>query len=260
MLEVHDHTDQPHGLIRELRLARPPANALSPELVSALLTAVTGAADEGAKALVLSGAPGMFSAGLDVPHLLTLDKPAIYAMWNDFYGLMRALASSPIPVVAALTGHSPAGGAVLAMWCDRRIMAERAGEKPFRIGLNEVRVGLGLPPVIFRGLAWIVGQRQASRMVIEGLMLTSSEAHAVGFVDELAPIDEVVERSVAWCQSLLQLPPKAMHYTRNLSRQGLFDQFNADEQEIEASTTMWFSDETQAAMKALVASLAARKA
>lgn len=259
MLEIHDHTDQPQGTVREIRLARPPANALSPELVRALLAAVTGAEGSGARALVLSGAPGMFSAGLDVPHLLSLDHGAIHAMWSDFYALMRALASSPIPVAAALTGHSPAGGAVLAMWCDRRIMAESAGERPFRIGLNEVRVGLGLPPVIFRGLAWIVGQRQASRMVTEGLMLSSAEAHRVGLVDELAPVEEVIERSIAWCQGILELPPKAMNFTRNLSRQGLFDQFNADEQEIEASTQMWFSSETQAAMKALVASLAARK-
>ncbi len=259
MLDVHDHTDQPQGTIRELRLARPPANALSPELVSALLAAVTAASDEGAKALVLSGAPGMFSAGLDVPHLLTLDHAAIHAMWSDFYRLMRALASSPIPVAAALTGHSPAGGAVIAMWCDRRIMAEGSEERPFRIGLNEVRVGLGLPPVIFRGLAWIIGQRQASRLVTEGLMLSSAEAYAVGLVDELAPVEEVIERAVCWCQGMLQLPPKAMNFTRNLSRQALFDQFNADEKEIEASTAMWFSDETQAAMKALVASLAARK-
>ena len=259
MLDIQDHPAPAGGSIRELRLAHPPANALTPEVVRALLDAVTGAQAEGAGALVLSGKPGMFSAGLDVPHLLTLDRDGINSMWSDFYALMRALASAPIPIAAAVTGHSPAGGAVLAMWCDRRVMAESPTEKPFRIGLNEVHVGLGIPPVIFRGLAWIVGQRQASRLVTEGLLVTSQEALEVGFVDELAPIEEVVDRALAWCQGILKLPPKAMHHTRNLSRQGLFDQFQGDAQEIEATTDMWFSEETQGAMKALVAKLAAKR-
>src|SRR5882757_5644395 len=96
-----------HGPVRELRLARPPANALSPELIAALRAGIETAPDAGVRALVLSGAPGMFSGGLDVPLLIHFDRPAIAAAWADFYGMLRALATSPIPVVAAITGHSP---------------------------------------------------------------------------------------------------------------------------------------------------------
>src|SRR5689334_16771126 len=66
-----------HGPILELRLARPPANALNPGLIAALRDAVAAAPAQGARALVLSGADGMFSAGLDVPELLPLDRPAL---------------------------------------------------------------------------------------------------------------------------------------------------------------------------------------
>lgn len=66
----------------------------------------------------------MFSAGLDVPVLLKLDRPAMDAVWRDFYGLMNALASSSIPIAVAITGHAPAGGTVLALFCG---LASRSG-------------------------------------------------------------------------------------------------------------------------------------
>src|SRR5687767_8146601 len=112
-----------HGTIRELKLARPPVNALSPDLVKALRTAIQDAPGTGARALVLSGQPGMFSAGLDVPALLALDRAGITAFWDDFFGLIATIGRSPIPIVAAITGHSPAGGAVLSIFCDYRVMA-----------------------------------------------------------------------------------------------------------------------------------------
>ena len=119
-----------HGAVRELRLNRPPANALSPQLIVALREAVEGAPQDGVRALVLSGAPGMFSAGLDVPLLLTLDRAAMAGVWRDFYALLRALASSSIPIAAAITGHAPAGGTVLPLFCDwRGGMAFRGGWK-----------------------------------------------------------------------------------------------------------------------------------
>jgi Delta3-Delta2-enoyl-CoA isomerase len=120
---------------------------------------VEGAPQDGARALVLSGAPGMFSTGLDVPLLLTLDRAAMAAVWRDFYALLRALASSSIPIAAAITGHAPAGGTVLPVFCDWRGMAQ--GD--WKIGFSEVQVGLPLPPVIFAALKRQVGSRRAPR-------------------------------------------------------------------------------------------------
>lgn len=238
-----------HGEIRELRLDRPPANALSPELIAALRTAVDAAPGEGTRALVLSGAPGMFSAGLDVPHLLTLDRPAILAAWRGFYELLRALAASRIPIAAAITGHAPAGGCVLAIFCDARIMAE--GD--FKIGLNEVQIGIPMPPVIYHGVRRIVGLRQAERLCVGGQLLPPGEALRVGLVDELAPPQLVVERAVDWCRSLVALPPEAMLATRRLVRAGLASLFaEGNEDELADLVNLWFSDETQGSLRALV--------
>jgi enoyl-CoA hydratase/carnithine racemase len=245
-----------HGPVRELRLDRPPANALSPELIAALLEAVEAAPAAGARGLVISGSPRMFSGGLDVPHLIQLDRPAIAATWRDFYALMRALATSPIPAVAAITGHSPAGGAVISLFCDARIMAE--GE--VRIGLNEVQVGLFLPPIIFKAMRRVVGLRQAERLCVGGLLVTAAEALRIGLVDELAAPGKVVERAVEWCQSLLALPPQAMTATRRLARADLAALFaGGTGEEVEGMLDEWFSAETQKVMRELVERLAKRK-
>ena len=245
-----------HGPVRELRLDRPPANALSPELIAALRDAVEAAPGDGARALVISGSPRMFSGGLDVPLLVQLDRPAILAAWRDFYAMMRALATSPIPIAAAITGHSPAGGAVISLFCDARIMTE--GD--FRIGLNEVQVGLFLPPVIYRTMRHLVGSRQAERLCVGGLLVSSAEAARIGLVDELTPHDRVVERAVEWCRSLLALPPKAMTATRRLARADLAALFAADdEEEIIGVLDEWFSDETQRVMREVAERLTRKK-
>lgn len=244
-----------HGPVRELRLDRPPANALSPELIAALAAAIQAAPQEGARALVISGAPGMLSAGLDVPLLLTMDRPAIRELWRSFYGMLRVLASSSVPVAAAITGHAPAGGAVISLFCDYRVMAE--GD--FKIGLNEVQVGIPLPPVIHRVLRRLMGAHRAERLAVGATLLPAAEALRVGFVDELAPGDQVVTRAVEWCQRLLAFPPGAMSETRRLARADLVALFDGTESELDLMTGFWFNPETQGALKALVEKLAKRK-
>ncbi|MEA2603640.1 MAG: hypothetical protein QOF89_4632 [Acidobacteriota bacterium] len=253
MIQIFDHGD-----VRELRLDRPPANALSPELIASLRSAVESAPEAGAKALVLSGAPGRFSGGLDVPHLIQLDRAAIAATWRDFYGLMRGLAASPIPVAAAITGHSPAGGAVISIFCDARFMAE--GE--FRIGLNEVQVGLPMPPVIYHALRRLVGPREAEHLCVTAQLVPAAEARRIGLVDELVAPEGVVARAIDWCNAVLALPPQAMAETRRLARADLVSLFAANEAteaEISGLVDQWFSPETRGAMQALVERLAKRK-
>lgn len=245
-----------HGPIRELRLDRPPANALSPDLISALRQAVESAPGDGAQALVISGSPRMFSGGLDVPHLIQLDRPAIAATWRDFYAMMRALATSPIPIAAAVTGHAPAGGAVISLFCDHRVMSE--GD--FKIGLNEVPVGIPLPPVIYKTMRRVVGSRQAERLCVAGLLISGDEALRVGLVDELAAPERVVERAVEWCRSLLALPPRAMAVTRGLARADLAALFEQEtDAEVEGVLEDWFSAETQRTLRELLEKMAKRK-
>jgi Delta3-Delta2-enoyl-CoA isomerase len=247
MLQTFDH-----GPVREVRLHRPPANALTLELMVALREAVETAPKSGSRAMVLSGASGRFSGGLDVPVLLGYDRTAIRELWHEFYALLRSLAASPIPIAAAITGHAPAGGTVLPMFCDARVMAE--GD--FKIGLNEVQVGLVLPPVILHALRRLVGPRQAERLAVGGLLLSPQNALAVGLVDQLAPADQVIDRAIHWCQTLLTLPAEAMTATRREARADLVGYFGPNtETELLGVAESWWSPETQNALHALAAKL-----
>jgi enoyl-CoA hydratase/carnithine racemase len=250
MLDTIRHDD-----ILELRLDRPPANALDPALIESLHRGVEAAPREGARAIVLSGAPGMFSGGLDVPALVKLDRDGIRSLWQGLYDTMRALANSPVPVAAAITGHSPAGGAVLAICCDYRVMAE--GD--FKIGLNEVRVGITLPPVLLRVLRRIVGDRQAERLAVGGLLVDAQEAQRIGLVDELVPVGEVTQAALHWCRTMLELPRQAMSATRQRARAPLAELFAQPQGEIDEVVDAWYSAETQAALRALIERLAAKK-
>ena len=245
-----------HGPVRELHLNRPPVNALSPELIAALLQAVEAAPLEGRRALVLSGSPGIFSAGLDVPVLLKLDRPSMEAVWRDFYALMRALASSPIPLAAAITGHAPAGGTVLALFCDWRVAAE--GDS--KIGLSEVQVGLPLPPLILSALRRLVGPRQAERLAVTGLLVSPAEALQLGLVDEVVPAERVLERALHWCQDLLALPRAAMDLTRRQARVDLVrESARGMDHELAGVSSWWWWPETQAALHCMVERLAKKK-
>ena len=246
-----------HGAVRELQLNRPPANALSPELIAALKQAVEAAPQDGARALVLSGTPGRFSAGLDVPLLLTLDRPAIAALWRELYGLLRALALSPVPVAAAMTGHATAGGTVLPIFCDFRVAAQ--GE--WKLGLNEVQVGLPLPPVIFSALKRLVGGRQAERLAVAGLLISPDEAARIGLIDEVVPLDQVVSRALEWSLALLALPVDAMAATRRRARADLVELFAASfDLELDLVNATWWSPEAQTTLRVLVQRLGKKKA
>ncbi len=250
-----------HDQILELRLARPPVNALSPALVAQLRPAIADAAGQGFRAVVLSGMPKIFSGGLDIVELIELDRAGMIAFWGDFFGLMAAIARSPIPVVAAITGHSPAGGAVLSIFCDYRVMARSPDpEKPFRIGLNEVQVGLMVPEVIQLALRRLVGAHRAERLMVAGAMVDSDEALRIGFVDELVAIDDVVPRAIAWCQQHLALPPLAMSNTRRFARSDLAE-LMGDTRRFPAEdfASMWFGEETQAVLRAVIEKLKSKK-
>ncbi len=241
-----------HDHLVEIQLARPPVNALNRELLVALQQAIAEATDEGARGIVLSGSPGMFSAGVDVPALLGRERAEVRAFWREFFATCGVLARSPVPVVAAITGHSPAGGAVLSLFCDYRVMADG----PFKIGLNEVQVGLVVPDCIQFALRRVVGAYRAERLLVAGAMIESRDALACGFVDETTAIDQVTTRALVWLRELTALPAHAMLATRALARAELARVYaDIDTLPLDEFVDGFFLPETQAVLQALVARL-----
>lgn len=247
-LQITDHSDS----IREIALNRPPANALNPLLVKQLNEALAQAQSDSVGGVILTGAPGIFSGGLDVPELLTLDEASMRSFWTDFFALLRAVAVSPFPIVAGLTGHSPAGGTVVALFADYRIQANGA----FQLGLNEVQVGLVVPPVIHQALVRLIGAYRAERHLVAGQMISIEDAKAIGLIDEIVDATEVVPRAHAWLASHLKMPRRAMLTTRAICRHDLAIAFDAPGAlDLDRFVEGWFSEETQRTMQALAARL-----
>ena len=244
------------GPVRTLRLARPPVNALNPELCRALIEALAEAHADGVHGLVLAGAEGIFTGGLDVPYLMSLgdDRDALLDAWHAFFGAARALAESRIPVAAALTGHSPAGGCVLALCCDYRVMARSVDPaKPFVIGLNEVQVGLVAPEGIQRLMRRVVGPHRAERLLVAGEMVSAERALETGLVDELAALAEGEPRPRAWLQTLLRLPRQPMLQTRAIARAAVVESLAPELIQLGRFVDAWSAPDTQAALRALLA-------
>ena len=248
MLNITNHDNG----VREIQLAHPPVNALNLELLRALHAALDDAVQGGVRGIVLSGAQGLFSAGVDVPALLGRDRAGVREYWREFFALCATLAHAPIPLVAAITGHSPAGGAVLALFCDYRVMAEG----PYRIGLNEVQVGLIVPEAIQLALRRVVGTYRAERLLVAGAMIESADALACGFVDETTAVEQVTTRALRWLDELLALPKHAMLTTRRLARADLANAYaDLDALPLDDFVEAFFHPETQATLQALVARL-----
>ncbi|HXE77892.1 MAG TPA: enoyl-CoA hydratase/isomerase family protein [Rhodanobacter sp.] len=235
-----------HGPVREINMARPPVNALSLELLQALRGAVESGVHDGVRGIVLSGASGIYSAGVDIPTLLGKDRRGVREYWGELFALCATLARAPIPLAAAVTGHAPAGGAVLALFCDYRVMAEGA----FKIGLNEVQVGLLVPECIQLALRRVIGRHRAERLLVAGTMLEADAALTCGFVDELVPVEQVVARTTQWLEALLALPAAAMLATRELARADLADAYaDLDALPLDAFTDAFFLPQTQATLQ-----------
>jgi Delta3-Delta2-enoyl-CoA isomerase len=241
------------GIIRMIRLARPPVNALNGELVRKLIEAVGAAKSD--SAIVITGQPGIFSGGLDVPGMLLLDRDAITALFVDLWRLQRAIATSPVPVVFGLTGHCPAGGTVLAIHGDYRVMAR--GE--FRLGLNEVQVGLFPGGVIHGAFRRLVGGHTA-QLLTRGALIDPATALRVGLVDELCDAEQVPARALEVAREICALPREPMLRTRALVRADLVEMFGNPghamlrEREFGAmGVDMWFVPATQERLKLMFA-------
>lgn len=249
-MDLVERREHPDGVV-EIALNRAPVNALDPALCAQLAGAVHEAVASGASGILLSGGPKVFSAGLDVPHLLGLgeDRAAVRAAWSAFFDAVRAIGESPVPVVAAIAGHAPAGGCVLALCCDYRVMAEG----PFRIGLNETQVGLVAPEGIQHLLRRVVGGYRAERMLIAGELVDSARALDIGLVDQLAPIDAVATRALEWLYALLALPRQPMLRTRDIARADLVAALQPERIQLDRFLDAWMEPDTQAGLRAMLA-------
>lgn len=176
-----------------LQLDRGTSNALNIELFQDLIQVFQNFEnDNNVKGVVLTGKANFFSAGLDIIELYSYDKEKVEQIFDLLFETMKTLISFSKPMVAAINGHSPAGGCVLAICADYRIMAEGK----YRIGLNEVPVGIIIPQYIYETYAYWIGSGKAAQYILEGKLLSNQEALEIHLVDEVVAQENVLEASI----------------------------------------------------------------
>ncbi|MGA2737753.1 MAG: enoyl-CoA hydratase/isomerase family protein [Bryobacteraceae bacterium] len=238
------------GSLSIVTLSRGKANALNYALVDELCGAVAGAAeDDSVRGLVLaSDRPRFFSSGFDIREVFTYDRDGMAAFFGRFIDLYESLYAFPKPAVAALSGHTFAGGAILAIACDFRIMAE--GD--FGFALNEINLGLALSRTIRRMLADAIGIARGREVLLFGEPLTPVRALEIGLVRELAPAEQVRDRAIACARFLAAKPPAAYReIKRSLREFGGREDIPSDRATLGLFLDMWFSAEAQDARRAV---------
>lgn len=180
------------------------ANALNPRSLAAIERALDEAAGGEARGLVLTGYDRFFSAGLDLVTLYGLERDAMDAFMAWFDAVMLRVFAFPRPVVAAIGGHAVAGGAVLALACDARVMGTGAG----RLGLNEIRLGVPFPASALEIVRHAVPATSFERILYEGELFDPSEALARGLVTDVVTGD-AVDAAERLCARLAAAPEAA---------------------------------------------------
>ena len=178
-------------------------NALSFSLIEGLTRLLVEEA-RSSRAIVLAGRPGVFSAGLDIAVIRAGDEHAVTQLFDRATELYQTMLASPVPIVAACTGHALAGGALLLLCSDYRIGLR--GD--FRIGFNEVAIGVPLPE-FGSGVARLRLQRSHFlRATVLAELTGPDEAAAAGFLDETVDAD-VVEAALRRAEGLASLAGRA---------------------------------------------------
>jgi enoyl-CoA hydratase len=241
-----------HGEAAILRMKAGKANAINPAFLARLGALLDEAQALGVRALVVTGYEQFFCAGLDLPHLLPLGRAEIGAFMDEFRAAMLRLFLLPLPVVAAINGHAVAGGCVIALQADVRIMAEGKG----RIGLAEVPLGLGLPPVVVETLRAQVPQASLVPIALEGRMLLAGEAQQLGLVQEVAEPDKLIARALEKAKSLAALPADPVAQVKGALRRPAADAVRASSAGDSGRwLDLWFSPRGQESLRAAVARL-----
>ncbi len=192
------------GAVRVLSLSRGKVNALEPGLVGALHDAVlTAQEDPEIRAVVLTAASTkVFCAGFDLGVLGKTDRETFDRFMRGFESLFYDLFLYGKPLVAALPGHTVAGGALLAGTADFRLAAEGTGT----IGLPEAHLGIHVPRHFLEALRASVGDHALTRWSLSGGSVSFAEAIRLGAVDRIVPPAALLDEAVAFAGELGSSP------------------------------------------------------
>ncbi|PNJ17015.1 ECI1 isoform 3, partial [Pongo abelii] len=216
-----------------MKFKNPPVNSLSLEFLTELVISMEKLEnDKSFRSVILtSDCPGVFSAGLDLTEMCG-KSPAHYAeYWKAVQEMWLRLYQSNLVLVSAINGACPAGGCLMALTCDYRILADNPR---YCIGLNETQLGIVAPFWFKDTLENAIGHREAERALQLGLLFPPAEALQVGIVDQVVPEEQVQSTALSTIAQWMAIPDHARQLTKAMMRKAtasrLITQRDADVQ------------------------------
>jgi len=236
------------GGVATVILERGKVNALNAAVVEELsATFETLGRDAAVGAAVLTGRGKFFSFGFDIPELFPYSQEDFAGFLARFASFYRELFVFPKPVVAALNGHAIAGGCMIALACDRLMMADG----PAKISLNEIGFGSS----VFAGSVEILQFRtgpRAADVLYSGAMYSPAEAHAIGLIDRVVAADALLERARESAAELGSRRPAAFASLKSLLRKPVADAMAAREAaSIREFVDIWYSEPTRTNLRSI---------
>ncbi|WP_425155175.1 enoyl-CoA hydratase/isomerase family protein [Candidatus Palauibacter sp.] len=199
------------GGVALIRMENEPANVLTTEFSDALNAEFDRVREDGSvEAVVLTGTGSAFSAGVELFRVVDDGAAYVESLLASLGVLFSKLRAFPKPVVAAVNGHAIAGGAVIACACDYRVMSRGNG----RIGLPELRVGVPFPSVALDILRGAVPRRYQREVLLLGRSYDPEVAAERGFVDEIVPPEQLIERAREIVVELTSIPAATYDLTK----------------------------------------------
>jgi enoyl-CoA hydratase len=238
------------------RMSREHGNAINRELLEGLVRACgTAADDDRVRGLLLAAGGKLFCPGLDLQELIELDRPAMTRFVALLGECIRSLYTFEKPLVAAIGGHAVAGGCVLALTADWRVLRRGAV-----IGLNEVRVGVPLPYGVAQILRESVGREHLDAVALYGRNYSDDEALACGLAHELGDGDGFEARCLERLAELAEKNRPAFALTKRWLRAAATARLEMDQAGHDAAfVDAWFSPGAQERIRTVVAGLRTRQ-
>lgn len=240
------------GGIGVVRLERESGNAINDAFVESLIATLAEAESDPAIGGILLTAGGkIFCPGLDLKELITLDREAMERFMRRFSAAVLTLYTFPKPVVAVLHGHALAGGCVLALCADWRVLRRGA-----ITGLNEVKVGVPLPFGVALIVREAVPKHKVTEVALLGRNFTDEAAVAAGLADELSDAASIEALSRTRIEEFIAKDAFAFAVTKRYLRSPVVERIRANNRLlIPEWLDGWFSPGTTARVAAIVAGL-----
>lgn len=230
--------------ILTLRIDHGKAGALDVELAQAVLDELD--ASSHARALVLTGTGSIFSAGVDLIRLTQGGAEYVRQFYPLLTDLILRLFTLPVPLVVAANGHSIAGGGLMVMAGDQRLMAEGGA----RIGVPELLVGVPFPAAPLELVRYAASPAIVQQLVFMGRTFTADEALQNGLVDELVAPEVLMERARTVAKQLAAIPPEVFRLTKQRLRAEAVRRMEDAAEHDELALAVWCADDTHARIRA----------